>query len=207
MPPYHYMNKDIAQALYRALTEDPFYISLEKSHGNSPGSAKEAMLQYYDYAMQEARSHGVYIETPDKTSGAGIWSLPPANDQDRKMAQKSARQKKEFIKNQMGQNCLDTYNRIVDFMAEAANDVVSDRFWYLSILGIDPERQGSGLGRTLMEPVLRKADQVEAPVYIESFTPKNFGFYKGLGFVEAKAIEEPLTESWYTIMVRNPKKI
>ncbi len=207
MPPYHYMNKDIAQALYRALTEDPFYISLEKSHGNSPAAAKEAMLQYYDYAMQEARSHGVYIETPDKTSGAGIWSLPPTNDQDREMAQKSARQKKEFIKNQMGQNCLDTYNRIVDFMAKAANDVVSDRFWYLSILGINPERQGAGLGRTLMEPVLRKADQVGAPVYIESFTPKNFGFYKGLGFVEAKAVEEPLTESWYAIMVRNPKKI
>lgn len=207
MAPYKFLNKDIAQALYRALTEDPFYISLEKNHPLSPEAAREAMLQYYDYAMKEARSHGVFIETPDGTSGAGIWSLPPANDQDRAMTQKLTQQKKDFIKDHMGQDCLDTYNRIVDFMAEASRDVVSDRFWYLSILGIDPECQGSGLGRALMEPVLEKADACHAPMYIESFTPKNFGFYKGLGFVEAKAVEEPLTESWYAIMVRSPKKI
>ena len=123
------------------------------------------------------------------------------------MVQKQGEQKKDFIKNHMGQDCLDTYNRIVDFMEEAARDVVSDQFWYLSILGIDPEKQGLGLGRALMEPVLEKTDQLQTLVYIESFTPKNFEFYRSLGFAETKTIEEPLTESQYTIMIRRPRKI
>lgn len=207
MGPYEFMNKNIAQALYRALTEDPFYISLEKSHPHDPETAKDAMLQYYDYAMKEALSHGKLVVTPDGTSGAGIWSLPPANYQDRELAQKQGEQKKNFIKTQMGQNCLDTYNKIVAFMEEASKDVVSDQFWYLSILGIDPESQGAGLGRALMKPVLKKTDELQARVYIESFTPKNFGFYRGLGFAEAKTIEEPLTGSQYAIMIRSPKKI
>ena len=71
MTSYKFMNKNIAWALYRALTEDPFYIRLEKSHPLSPEAAKQVMLQYYDYAMKEAVSHGELVVTPDGISGAG----------------------------------------------------------------------------------------------------------------------------------------
>jgi len=87
-------------------------------------------------------------------------------------------------------------------MSEESRQVVSETFWYLSILGISPNLQGKGLGLDLVLPVLKKTDVLGVATYLETFTPKNFGFYKRLGFYEAKTVYEPVTGSDYTIMVR-----
>jgi hypothetical protein len=41
-----------AKALYEALTEDAFYITMEQSVTH--GSAREAMIRYMDWSMVEA---------------------------------------------------------------------------------------------------------------------------------------------------------
>ncbi len=100
---------------------------------------------------------------------------------------------------------LDAYCKIVDFMSEESKEVVSESYWYLSILGVSPDIQGKGLGPDLILPVLEKTDELGAAVYLETFTPKNFGFYKRLGFYEAKTVHEPVTDADYTIMVRDAR--
>jgi ribosomal protein S18 acetylase RimI-like enzyme len=195
---YPFMNKEIAEALYGALTEDPFYITLEQ--GISPAAkAKKAMLRYLDYSMKEARIHGKLCMPENKNHGASIWSKPI----DAALGQQISKEKKQFLKDQLGTNSLDTYCKIVDFMSEESKQVVTDAFWYLSILGISPDLQGKGLGLDLILPVLEKTDGLGAATYLETFTPKNFGFYKRLGFYEAKTVHEPVTGSDYTIMIRD----
>lgn len=200
MPPYTFMNRPAAKSLYFALTRDPFYITLEKHSTLDPESAREAMFRYLDYSLAEARDHGRVGLTPDQTSGAAIWS-PPLDGQTQTTL---SGRKKNFIKDQLGQTSLDIYCRIVDFMSDRSRDVVPDGAWYLSILGVDPDCQGRGLGKDLMAPVLSEIDRHNAACYAESFTPENFGFYLGLGFKKAKTIDEPVTGSAYTILVRNP---
>lgn len=203
MTPYTYFNRPAAAALYQALiTEDPFYITLKQRADQSadPENPGEAMLRYMDYAMTEAREHGVLVLTEDRQSGAGIWSTPGTPEKEKQL---SAR-KKDFIQTHLGQESLAAYTRIVEFMDQQSRDVVAKDAWYLSILGVSPKAQGKGMGRELMDPVLKKTDAVNRSVFIESFTPKNFGFYEHLGFKQVKLVSEPVTGSDYAIMVREP---
>ncbi len=197
-PSYTFMNRPAAQALYFALTQDPFYITLEKKSSPDPDAAREAMLRYMDYALREARDHGRLTFTPDKASGAAIWSIPLPRDTQARLNER----KKAFILSQMGQDSLDTYTGIVNFMSDQSWDIVPGNAWYLSILGILPKNQGQGMGKALMQTILGEVDAQNLPVYAESFTPENFGFYTGLGFERTKTITEPHTGSAYTILVR-----
>jgi ribosomal protein S18 acetylase RimI-like enzyme len=198
---YSFMNKAIASSLYDALTEDPFYITLEQRAASDPAAAKKAMLRYLDYSMQEARTYGQLCLAKDLAHGASLWSKPVDNAQGLQIA----KEKKQFLLDHLGRESLDTYCQIVDFMTRESKQVVSETFWYLSILGISPNLQGKGLGLDLVLPVLKKTDEIGAATYLETFTPKNFGFYKRLGFYEAKTVYEPVTRADYTIMVREAK--
>jgi len=198
---YPFMNKQIAMALYGALTKDPFYITLEQHASTDAATAREAMLRYMDYSMKEARTHGELHLLENQNHGASIWSKPV----DTALGQQMSKAKKQFLQDHLGRKSLDTYCQIVNFMSDKSKEVVSKTYWYLSILGISPDFQGKGLGMDLVLPVIEKIDKVEAAAYLETFTPKNFGFYKRLGFYEAKTIHEPVTGADYTIMVRDAR--
>ena len=54
--------------------------------------------------------------------------------------------------------------------------------YYLSILGVDPPRQGSGLGTALLQPGLRRCDAEGVGAYLETATESNVRFYSRQGF-------------------------
>ena len=199
MPPYTYLNRPAAQALYEALiTEDPFYMTIEQAIAKNPATARKAMVRYMDFSMAEAKNHGDLRLTPDGESGAAVWSIPLVPDR----AARLAWDKKQFLTDHLGKKALATYSDIVDFMSKNTRGVIPSNAWYLSILGVAPEAQGKGLGGALVRPVLETTDALGMPAYIESFTPANFGFYEHLGFKTVKTALEPVTGSEYAIMLR-----
>jgi ribosomal protein S18 acetylase RimI-like enzyme len=54
--------------------------------------------------------------------------------------------------------------------------------WYLTFIGVDPTRQGQGLGAALLRPKLAECDASRLPAYLESTNPRNRPFYERLGF-------------------------
>lgn len=54
--------------------------------------------------------------------------------------------------------------------------------WYLEVLGVRREAQGTGLGSRLLEPVLNRADEGGLPCYLETAREENLRFYRRLGF-------------------------
>jgi len=54
--------------------------------------------------------------------------------------------------------------------------------WYLEAIGVEPERQGAGVGSGLVGAGLRRADLDNTPVYLETQTERNVTFYEHLGF-------------------------
>ena len=214
MHPYTYLNPSAALALYRALiTEDPFYITLERCISPDPDTAREGMLKYMDYALREARDYGDLRLTRNQDqnqnldqnhgqeTGAAVWSIPQVPDR----AAALSHEKKAFIAAHLGKEALDCYTEIVTFMAGQTKDLIPSTAWYLSILGVAPEFQGKGLGKALVAPVLDTTDALGVPAYIESFTPSNFGFYEHLGFKTVKTVFEPRTQNDYAIMLREPR--
>jgi len=62
---------------------------------------------------------------------------------------------------------------------------------YLPLLGTDPEHQGSGVGSTLLAPVLRMCDARGLPAYLESSKEDNIPFYRRHGFELLEPIRIP----------------
>lgn len=54
--------------------------------------------------------------------------------------------------------------------------------WYLPLIGVDPSRQGEGLGDKLMVHALARCDGDGLPAYLESSNPRNIPFYERYGF-------------------------
>jgi GNAT superfamily N-acetyltransferase len=53
---------------------------------------------------------------------------------------------------------------------------------YLSFLGVEPSRQGQGLGSSLIRPMLERADADGLPCYLDTFQPRNVPLYQKHGF-------------------------
>ena len=54
--------------------------------------------------------------------------------------------------------------------------------WYLAIIGVDPVRQGYGVGAALLRSRLRQCDEEGLPVYLESSKLENVPLYQHFGF-------------------------
>ena len=196
---YQFRFRHFAECLYEALKEDAFYQTMEQSVEDQQ-NAREAMLKYLDYSISESERYGELF-VPDKHQfGVSVWSKPISEE----LGVNKSQEKKAFLRNEMGENALLTYERIVEFMSEKADVLIQPGTWYLSIIGILPAFQGQGLGPDLVKPVLAKTDQLKVPSYLETFTPRNMSFYERLGYHEIATINEPTTGKDYAIMKREP---
>jgi GNAT superfamily N-acetyltransferase len=54
--------------------------------------------------------------------------------------------------------------------------------WYLPLIGVEPARQGKGLGAALMQVALARCDAAGFPAYLESTNPRNRPLYERHGF-------------------------
>jgi ribosomal protein S18 acetylase RimI-like enzyme len=54
--------------------------------------------------------------------------------------------------------------------------------WYLPLIGVEPSRQGQGLGSALLRTSLSRCDADGLPAYLESSNPKNQPLYERHGF-------------------------
>ena len=95
---------------------------------------------------------------------------------------------------------LDEFEKKHDALLQAPH-------WYLMILGVDPSRQGQGLGGVLMADVLRRADLAGQDAYLETQKARNVTFYQKHGFevVENFRCHKGRgPESW--TMLRHPQR-
>ncbi|SDP28857.1 Acetyltransferase (GNAT) family protein [Actinopolyspora xinjiangensis] len=93
--------------------------------------------------------------------------------------------------------------------AEEAERVVSpyrpqEPVWFLGTVGVDPERQGNGLGSAVIRPGLAEADRVGAAAFLETSLEGNVRFYQRLGFVVTADVRLPSggPRTWF--MTRPP---
>jgi ribosomal protein S18 acetylase RimI-like enzyme len=67
-------------------------------------------------------------------------------------------------------------------MDSAHKQAAPGAHWYLWALGVNPERQGQGLGSQLLQTVIRQAGTQCLPCYLDTQNPRNVPFYQQYGF-------------------------
>lgn len=63
--------------------------------------------------------------------------------------------------------------------------------WYLSVLGVSPERQGGGVGGELLRSRLDRCDAAGSPAYLEASKHANIAYYQRFGFEVTQEITIP----------------
>jgi ribosomal protein S18 acetylase RimI-like enzyme len=190
---------ELAAVLTRAFARDPFYLFLA-------GEASERSSRMRDGWMgilRFASSHLSDTWTTDDHAGAAVW-LPPGY---------------------RGPSFIDSL-RIIPSMARLAGwgrlRQVSDALetlerhrrshlpephYYLSALGVEPDRQGTGIGSALLRPTLDRCDERRFPAYLETATARNVLLYERLGFDVVEELTLLRTDIHGWLMVRRPRAL
>ena len=61
--------------------------------------------------------------------------------------------------------------------------------WYLPLIGVDPARQGEGIGSALLRHVLITCDAQKLSAYLEATSPRNIPLYQRHGFEPLGSIQ------------------
>ena len=124
----------------------------------------------------DVRLEGGEIFVVDDVAGAALWNPPGGN-----------RLGAGHVEQHWGRNVVpalaseevaryDAFKKVLDAMTPA------EPHWYLGLLGTRPDRQRTGVARSLLEPMLARADMEETPVFLETGMPGNVEFYRRFGF-------------------------
>ncbi|WP_030662646.1 GNAT family N-acetyltransferase [Streptomyces rimosus] len=77
--------------------------------------------------------------------------------------------------------------------------------WFLGSVGVDPDRQGRGLGSAVIRPGLDTADEAGVPAFLETSDERNVRFYEHLGFEVTAACVLPGGGPRTWSMLRKPE--
>ncbi|MBA3075166.1 MAG: GNAT family N-acetyltransferase [Anaerolineae bacterium] len=81
--------------------------------------------------------------------------------------------------------------------------LIKEPHWYLISLGVLPEEQGKGKGKSLLTEALRIVDEDNKSVYLETETIKNVNLYEKFGFKTVKEIAIKEYGLTYYLMLRD----
>lgn len=107
----------------------------------------------------------------DDHAGAALW-LPPGTEPDQEAM------------NGIMQSTLTPaqLEQATALFKQMADYHPHEPHWYLPLIGVDPARQGRGLGDTLMAHALARCDRDGVAAYLESSNPRNISLYRRHGF-------------------------
>ncbi len=190
----------VVTALAEALRDDPFYVAITIDFETDEAARRTALTEYCRYSLHEGYRIGAVVTDP---YGGAIWTLPQPSE----VAEQAAIAKRAAFASLLGPRGFNNYRAILAFMEPTAHAVIPEDAWYLSILGVAPQRQGQGLGHALLEPTLRRADQSKSRCFLETFSSAAVRFYRRLGFGEVAEHWEPTIGARYWIMLREPHSL
>lgn len=162
---------ETAQVLARAFHDDPLFGWMLPAQG----SRQRRLRRFFVTGLRhESLRHGaVEVACLDgRAAGAAVW-IPPGTPLGTEVSALPG-----YLR-AFGRR-LDTVSRYQSVAVHAHPR--KQPHWYLAIIGVDPARQGYGVGAALLRSRLRRCDQEGLPAYLESSNLENVPLYQHFGF-------------------------
>ncbi len=127
----------------------------------------------YFYLRKLWYRHGECLTTDDY-SGAALW-VPPGGWEVGPVQQ-------ILLLPGMAMRMGFSLGRLLHAVGTLEANHPKEHHFYLPFAGVVPERQGQGIGSTLLTPVLERCDLEQIPAYLEASSPRNRRLYERYGF-------------------------
>jgi GNAT superfamily N-acetyltransferase len=178
-PVQHHDVGPLAAALTRAFADDPV---TRWVYGGEAATSRWSE-RFFAWQLRRLMPQDVSWTTADGAGGAALWALP---DQWRE----SARETFGLVRLTF-RGVLPRLPRILRGLGQVEVRHPSERHLYLAVLGVDPSRQGQGVGSQLIRAGLDLCDREHLPAYLETGKEQNLAFYGRHGFQVVDRVELP----------------
>ena len=187
----------VAAMLARAFHDDPLsrYVKPDPEHRAATGPA------HFAAAVRAVRADGEVWVTGD-LSAAACWRRPGAHHVTPEQAAAAGLDRVPEI---IGEEANARLRAVFAYVRPRVDALAPPSHWYLMLLGVEPARQGHGLGAEVLAPVLARADADRLPCWLETVDPRNVSFYRRQGFDVVEDGVEPGSGLRYLLMRRDPR--
>lgn len=182
----------LAGMLGRAFDDDPLACFVFPD----PIRRRRGLPRFFGLQLRHVFLPGQEVYTTEDGTSAALWS-PPG----RRAAGLVALARLAPVVPLLGRRLRPTLAMLS--LVEARHP--KEPHWYLGVLGTEPERQGRGLGSSVLEPVLTRCDAEGVPAYLESSKEANVAFYRRHGFEVTEELSVTARGPRLWLMWRQPR--
>jgi|CXWL01.1.fsa_nt_gi GNAT superfamily N-acetyltransferase len=184
--------------LARAFGDDPLFNYILPDAVKRP----PALTWFMTLAAKYGDLHGEVETTAGTVEGNAIWLPPGETDVPMMRMIKVGMLAAPF---KFGMGPFMRFMGILNLFEKLHHEAAPEPHHYLMVLGVDPPRQGRGIGSALMAPVLARADASGVPCYLETQKEINVTLYRKHGFEVVVEDDVPKGGPRYWTMKRPPR--
>lgn len=166
-----------------------------------PVKRSQVLPQFFTRFVRHGKLFGeVYM--PPSPEAAAIWLSPGNVDM---TSDRERRSGLDELPEVFGE---ESFARLAPFLAhmeDMHHTTMTSDHWYLAFIGVEPGRQGRGVGGVMLRWMLSRADDNRMPCYLETFLARNVPLYLRHGFRVAIEGTMPGSGLPFWTMRRDPR--
>ena len=187
--------KSFVDSTTRAFFDDPMTVFLM----DNVDKRQKALYWMFTKLAQYCRKWGEAY-TDENQIGGSLWLTPGNTTMTTGRVIRAGMWQMPF---RLGWQGFSRFGRLDGEASKRHKKLAPGDHWYLLMLGVDPDQQGTGIGSAAIEIGAEKAKAAGLPVYLETMAESNVSFYEKRGFevAEEYLIDDSL-RTWS--MIRRP---
>lgn len=173
--PFHPETENLARMLGRAFYEDPLFVYF------FPNDSKREQQSYHTfrYMLRYAHLKGNVVCSENSVDGAALW-IPSDKIQHSPLDLVRLGLLPALV--DQGISAVRRQLSALEDMYSMHKTIISEPHYYLTVFGVEPEKQGKGLGSSILRPTLERFDHEGIPAYLDTHNPENVSLYLRFGF-------------------------
>jgi ribosomal protein S18 acetylase RimI-like enzyme len=164
-----------ANVIARAFFDDPLFMYVVPD----ATLRQEQLYIFMEAGCRYGQLFGEAHTTADRVDGVAVWASQGDLDFTPERMEASGFGR---VSEALGEDAMSRFGAVMAHIGAIHHRDMPAAHWYLFGLGVDPERQGQGIGGQLLQPILRRADAEGLPCYLETQKARNVPFYQRHGF-------------------------
>jgi GNAT superfamily N-acetyltransferase len=167
--------KPATRVLARAFQDYPLFVYLIPDDSERKNKLPYFLETFVCYGV----FYGEVYATSPNLEGVAVWWPPqPAIS----MPWRMVRSGMLSVLLKLGKNPVARLLPVAYHMSRIHERHAPSRYWFLHVIGVEPDLQGKGYAATLLRPMLARIDGEQLPCYLDTEDEKNVPLYQHYDF-------------------------